>query len=129
MEKYTVSLEIAKQLEDNGWVKETEYHWMHNITGVEPDKVMHKFQTATWKIYRKIQNGGVIQYYSAPIAEEILEQLPFLIKDAYLEIDQNGNDEWVLYYEDNPLVEKCYSKKLSDALALLWIELKKNNLI
>jgi len=70
MEKHCVSLELAKQLKETGWKKETEFEWGQHRNGkwaIEP----HSFISA-------LKDSDDISpiTYPAPFATEILEELP-----------------------------------------------------
>jgi hypothetical protein len=153
IEKYCVSLEIAKKLKEAGWDKKTNFIYA----------VDNLWYTTNMNGIAK--NGACLSHenlvllddkFSAPITEEILEELPiflltgsqplqkqdinslFMMKHYYYDykkrIRENLNselfytDEWEVgyrnYYEYNQI-----SKVLADALALLWVKLKEHNLI
>jgi len=106
MKKHCVSLELAEQLKIAGWKKETEFCWTKNSFGV-------------WGleyIEEGLNNG---QGMPAPLATEILEELPVGIKvENYKSI--NGNKVMVKLALEN---ETCWGN-LPDALAKMWLYLR-----
>ena len=127
--KHCVSLELAKELKEAGWKKETEfYHDWKN------DRIISKI--------KDIDIGWYKDCYSAPLATEILEELPKFIdedEEYNLHIEKVVNNDFIIRYEDGNAMtysgrngeEDYYScgKSLSDALAKMWLYLKKENLL
>ncbi len=72
MERHTVSLEIAKQLKEAGWKKETEFWWYEYISAVDKEnKLVLENIEPHWTVNDKTKTK-----YPAPLATEILEELP-----------------------------------------------------
>lgn len=121
MEKHCVLLETAKKLKEAGWNDNTRF--IFNNSG----DLVAKY---------KCKN-----YYNAPLAYSILEKLPFIITDCcieyVLEIDKDkSNNKNIIRYKEKSGYMNCYltediisHKRLSDALALMWIWLKENGYI
>lgn len=63
MEKHCVSLEIAEQLKEVGWRKETEFWWKERLDGWELISDMN------------IVLNGDGKWFPAPLATEILEDV------------------------------------------------------
>ena len=124
MEKYCVSLEIAKKLKEAGWKKETEF-WWHETMKVElVDKVWYKGV--------KEDVGG--RFFPAPITDEILEELPYEIKIQdrfYWLCIEKEPDHYIVFYKDEnkDISEFREDKSLPNALAKMWLYLKSNNLL
>lgn len=144
MEEYCVDLERAKQLKENGFPQDSEFYWnIHKAGGsVFPldDNLNKKFASYQEKVGI---NAVCYATYSAPTSDEILKELPREIKDLnfeyfyHLKIEKSPiHDEmyfisygitsqdraWMEYYNTD-------DKKLSNALAKMWIFLKKEGYI
>ncbi len=66
--KYVVSLEVAKRMVDAGWKKKTEfYHILIKIPYEEK---------SIWAIYPLEEQDFDNEKYSAPLSDEILDELP-----------------------------------------------------
>ena len=101
---HCVSLEIAKQLKESGWKKETEF-----CLEVDDEEV------------RIVKYGSYIcsrKYYLAPLSDEILEELP---ENTEIKKVKKG---YYIYINSNSIVDKS----LPNALAEMWIFLKKGKL-
>ena len=107
-EKHVTSLEISKQLKEAGWTKETEFWWVHNKLRDE-DKLCYGL-TQCFKDHPESW-----EYYPAPLATEILEELTNDQINDYTE--QQGN---ILDWDDTVNLFRN-----PDALAKLWLHLKK----
>ncbi len=72
MSKHTVDLPRAKKLKKLGWEKETLFRWrvFYNLKTNKPNNAEAEL------IYGKRKAAGIHFNYSAPIASEILEELP-----------------------------------------------------
>lgn len=128
MEKYCVSLEIAKKLKDAGWKKETEFWWEHHFKEIDNGQ-------GVTELISKIELNSrsyVGEFYPAPISGEILEELPATItKDGFsaiLEIRIHNNTKDVCYYHPHLFFAET-DKSLPNALAKMFIYLKSNNLL
>lgn len=127
MEKHVVSLEIAKKLKEMRWEKETNYSFtnLYRVDG--------KFDLVN--ITKKQCRGKLV--YAAPLATEILEELPKWWKHdrgQMLEIIYSDGDVYWVNYTDYtgscpPNVPEIEDKSLPDALARMWLYLKENNLL
>jgi len=142
MEKYCVSLEIAKKLVEAGWKKETEFCYKVNI--VLPTNGFTEVCEYEIISKDKIKPKKRVEFYPAHLSDEILEEFPDSIKEYkfYIFKDERGygvgystddeNEEHrVLGQKENerdneiPFIEKS----LPNALALMYIYLKSNNLL
>ncbi len=111
-DKHVVSLEIAKQLKDAGWQKETEFWW---DLFTPPELTQSKSSNKEYQI-------------SAPLATEILEELP-----REVSIKQYPENDSVRYQvghnaDKMTLQTYRYNNNLCDALAEMWLYLRKEKL-
>lgn len=132
MDKYTVSLEIAKQLKEAGWNKETSFVYfaqteytdnlhLKDRIGFYNDTIKLAYRDEIIGLGKALSNGFEI-VYEAPIAEEILEELPNGIK-----IVKYAEGYFVSYAEPNNI--ESDETSLSNALAKMWLELKRAELL
>lgn len=130
MKDFCVDLEISKELKENGYFQETLNWYIEDIK--------------TGKIYfNKSQYPTESKTYYAPFPDEILKELPREIKDPnfdyfyHLKIEKSPiHDEmYLISYgitsQDRAWMEQYNTddKKLSNALAKMWIYLKKEGYI
>lgn len=129
MKNHVTTLEISKRLKEKGYPQSSELCWTQKNKVIET-LAAHRF--------------GEFKC-SAPLATELLEQLP-----AYLEkekTDEKDSELWMLtmakfngsggrtpYYvtyelHGGHLYIHQHSDSLPDALAEMWIYLKENNLL
>ena len=144
--QHITSLEMSQKLKEAGWIKDTPFWWVHNKPRDE-DKLCYGL-TQCFKDHPESW-----EYYPAPLATELLEELPAKISDktwlAYFKSENGygGICEKVGYYEWERLldgsvihkkiiefsacckdpIDKIQYFSLPDALAKLWIYLKKEN--
>ena len=145
MEKHCVSLELAKEMKKTGWKKKTEFWWFE-------DRQYVKFDSKKWKD-DFAKDWGLMNFkitddcISAPLATEILEELPPSIKTKYghenrsvyiyLQIDKHHdirkgyrcryvpefNPEAICWFQ-NEFIDISFP----DVLAEMWIYLKKEKI-
>ena len=118
MEKHCVSLEIAKQLKEAGWEKETEFWWCD--FGVDGFKLLPRRMKPQPSMDR-------ICSMEAPLATEILEELP-----REVSIKQYPENDSVRYQVGHNVDKMAlqtfrYSNNLCDALGEMWLYLRKEN--
>jgi len=101
MEKHCVSLEIAKQLKEAGWKKETEFWWV-------------ECSDKSWAINNTFAQNYKNKYPS-PLATEILEELT---NDQISEYTEKADS--ILDWDDTVNVFRS-----ANALAKMWLCLKK----
>ena len=118
---HCVSLELAKELAKNGWSKKTEFWW-----------TQHKEQqdNPAYKDCAMICDKETLEMYPiefwnvfpAPIATEILEELPEdLTKNgSFLASVKCNNGFSVSYTDDDP---EYFDESLPNALAKMWLYL------
>jgi len=116
-------LSICQEAKEKGVVIESSFHWFEAHEGSD-----------TWYLSDKIGIPGC-GYVPAPLTDEILQVLPKNIlknsKTYWLTIDKAG-DCFNAYYKNDETLERnprFNDKKLSNALLLLAIELKKEGII
>lgn len=132
MKEYCVDLELAKELKENGFFQNTKFCWEEDYldgTG-QPDIILLKNRN----------RFPEANYYSAPTSDEILKELPSEIYKNYgqsygLLIAKNygedNRDGYSVDYDNdgNSEVEIFADLKLSNALAKMWLYLKKEGYI
>jgi hypothetical protein len=121
--KHCVSLELAKQLDKAGWKKETEFVWAigredkkaYLIEIPSGDTMLELEKPTKGKHY--IQE--ISKLYPAPLATEILEELP-----DYTTIYRigKGNKCWHCLTEKDDLK---LADTLLNVLAKMWLYLRK----
>lgn len=138
----TVSIETAKLLKENGFRQDTDYAYNDvELLEVRGNPYCEYFDRYYCSWY-KIKNG--LQCYSAPTTDELLEELPYLIKffdgdigaTLSINLDENpttSNRQWFCYYAKHfNHVSICHcelNELLPEALALMWLHLRKEGLI
>ncbi len=126
MNKYTVSLGRAKKLDKAGWEKETLFNWVKLWS---PEKPKGEFN---WKL--KYQDD---RDYSAPIASEILEELPKVLRkkgelsNLRIQFANSFIDTTYEDFYDRQIIRTTHDVKddIANALADMWLYLKKEKLI
>lgn len=104
-----MTLETAKLLKENGWDKETEKVWCETWNNLAEQR--------TWDIHYYDENDKVNPQIFSPSLEELLAVMPDTLRvkqDVVL---------LVLAYLQREITD------LGNELALLWIKLKKEELI
>ena len=133
MEKHVTSLEWSRKLKEAGWKKGTEFWWI--ITSTTNWHVSYGKPDKTWQ---KMNQGN---FYPAPLATELLEELPNSLYTLdsryhfYLSWE-SVNDKKQYNCELTPhepvcertlsLAKTVYGETLPNALAAMWCYLNKN---
>jgi len=137
MEKHCVSLELAKELKEAGWKKETEFWWEEWIKNAHTPYKSYLVREKRNIPYLE----GRMEYISAPLATEILEDLPAYITQGkwehILKILKIEKENYSVNYTNNECrsLGDCFcrqmfvDKPLPNVLAKMWLYLKKNNLL
>ena len=116
MEKYCVSLEIAKQLKEEGWKKETEFAWGKDIR-YQFDGEYGLVNTSQYILTSAKDNWE--EYFSAPLATEILEEL----NDSQMHL-------YLMQRYGIATAQSCLDMiRDINEIAKCWLYLKKNNLL
>lgn len=131
MEKYVVSLELAKRMKELGWKKETEFYWQR------------KTQNENYDIVR--YNDDIYEdCLSAPLFAEIWEELPVTIEKKIGDrlgifdltmIKNNKNETIIVYF--NQLFKRrlregnkpCFNINPAEAIGELWCWLNEIEII
>lgn len=117
MKNHCVSLELAKLMDKAGWKKETEFYWGLKVPGkINPTPTLYSKEIAS--IYIKNKVG---EFYSAPLATEILEE--FKREKVYIDFGQMRFDEIENYWvrKNNIVMTDVI---FDDALAKMWLYLR-----
>lgn len=135
----TVSIELAKQLKDKEFPQENSYFYWTFWSSKEKPKPKNILMNK-----EEIKHGTNISInikkIAAPIAEEILDQLPWSFRpkeDNMHEIEIFKTGKWSINYRNrvdgfSMLLEgdeRIFETILADAAAQMWLYLKKNNLL
>ena len=122
MDKHCVSLEIAKELKEAGWNKKTEFSYCDTA-----DKRFNENAERYW-LYpketvsaRKYNSKGKDIQYPAPLATEILEELP-----KFMTITKLDDNNYSVLFLGTDI--QFMDINLCNALAKMWLYLKKENL-
>lgn len=115
IEKHVVSLEIAKQLKEAGWTKETEFWWVI----YDKDWFLAHIDEGLTDTNNQIP---------APLATEILEELP---KGKIRILNRYKHYEVYFEHDDKLPIDQQYITNMSlpEALANMWLYLKKEKLL
>lgn len=121
MKEYCVDLEIAKELKENGFPQESFIDWLYNATD-EWCLVSQECSAYDKDRWVEIDKNRVC---SAPTSDEILKELPNQIEKRRLEIIAGENSFLAIYEKGNMKLSGHLNDKLSNSLASLWLNLKK----
>lgn len=137
----TVSLETAKALKEAGFRQEMHFYWRcptefaikkipQAYANYEPELIAEKWSP---------NPHGAIQPIAAPTTDELLEELPEIVKffidcpGASLSIQFTSDRTYFCYYAKHlNHIAICHSElneSLPEALAQMWLWLKKENLL
>lgn len=123
MKEFCVDLELAKELKENGFPQRSQFKWCED----------EENYPESWVAYDTSAMGCTKDIVcSAPCSDEILKELPDQT-DGYLQI--LTDELWEVGYADHGeftyIEGNFYEKdqKLSNALAKLWLYLKKEGYI
>ncbi len=121
MKEYCVDLEIAKKLEENKFPQKSYFCYRKNI-------FCNQFP-----LERKNKYGyKILTIYSAPTSDEILKELEKYDLNLHITYDTFTKEYSIIdaqygFEEDN---DSCKNnKKLSNAVAKMWLYLKKEGYI
>jgi len=112
--EHCTSLEISKQIKVAGWKKEMEFWWVYRNKDY-PYKLEYGHPVAL-----SLESDII----PAPLATEILEELPYKINEHYLTITKDVENYYNVHYGSRILVTGI---GLSNALAKLWLYLQKES--
>lgn len=136
MKEYCVDLELAKELKENGFPQEnSNFYWQ--INHLFNNNLYFRFKDSLGFNYEQyLQEDSGQEIYSAPTSDEILKELPnYISKDIIYDLTiKNYPATFIVYYkncfEEKELIDFRFTdKKLSNALAKMYIYLKKEGYI
>jgi hypothetical protein len=118
----TVSLETAKALRNAGFRQDCWYFWGENDNGF----CLHPATDEPYALVGK--------WFAAPTTDELLEELPKWFQwqnyAATLHIMVGTEFKWLISYRSTKHVpHSTLDKELSEALAQMWLWLKKEGLL
>jgi len=113
MKEFCVDLELAKELKENGFPQDTDKVW-YKYGNPLIDEYTDEIVSRLWANNYKVRENNI--QCSAPISDEILKELP---PNSYCGKDK---ENFICAYLD---FEEEDKKKLSNALAKMWLYLKK----
>lgn len=129
MKEFCIDLKLAKELKKEGFPQKTHFSYAKSLKYGNLHLTTKELMTgwiAVWEIY------------DAPTSDELLKELPFEINEYILEIIRYETGTIEADYTRYGLIDEdveylIQSKKLfyksSDALAELWLDLKKEGYI
>lgn len=133
MKKYTVSLQLAKELKKAGFPQETQFYYQ----GVQKEIDNEKGYALNFK--ENLYSHKDIINVAAPIADEILGKLPAIIKYnnlvPHLMIEKSwlrGEWYWMVYFADysvGTILDGQSDLTLANAAAKMYVYLEKHNLL
>ena len=125
LESHMVSLEIAKLLKEAGWGKETEFCWALCADTSSTNFGGGEFRITTGGLPKETK----VENYPAPLATEILEELPRGISIS--QYPKNDSLRYSVGHNAGKLALQNfrYNNNLCDALVEMWLYLKKENLL
>lgn len=140
----TTSLELSKQLKENGFPQESKFWYVNTGEDQNPENYILVVDAPTSEAFSEAE------MYAAPTAEEILdllpvyaqfekESLPFEFR-MHKAIGGEFPDEYEIFYcryrriitdkEDNYQERgRCWSESLAEAAGKCWLYLKKEGLL
>ena len=122
MKEFCVDLEIAKELEKEGFIQNT--HFYHRIQKDGIGEFTDFCDTKSNSPFMKFK-----ALYSAPTSDELLKELPECILGKNTSYHHYIWKEAIAYRDDNIELICFYDKKLTNALAKMWLYLKKEGYI
>lgn len=140
-EELCVSLELAKDLKQNGYPQESLHYWKNYMLTAYEWQKQNSFwlSDSTYDIdeeaydnyYRKRKPD--MEIYTAPTSTEIGEKLPNEVviqrKTVILPDGTEIENQWCAIYVAGENTTFEYDENETNARAKLWIWLKKNNLL
>lgn len=131
MTNHVTSLEVSKKLKEVGWKKETEFWWITKTrinsgdghSGWYKEEVKGIFELS----YGKQGYVNSVRF-PAPLATELLEELPINSKGGYNLTMYKYDIGYYAGYADSKN-EDCIANTLPNALAKMYLYLTKKGLI
>jgi hypothetical protein len=130
-----ISLQTAKLLREAGWPQEGDYYWVEKFpmfleadslvaVDVLNERLLHSVLSKEAK--------DLIKTFAAPDVSNLLEAMPLMEFRLYvLEVpeSQGGGKDYLAYPVGEHEQITGRSRNPSDALALLWLSLRKQGII
>ena len=134
LQDITVSLELAKELKEAGYPQESLFYWINDSIDSEYF-IGGNFQNNEDEEEPYIDFDWLKEekrdFYSAPTVAELGEALPKRVGEGRLVIEWNDIESvksWLVRYYGGSGGYGC-QKKLADAMAKMWLYLKKEGLL
>lgn len=126
MNKHVVSLELAKRLKEAGYPQESEFVWIFRES-MYADRHYEVNRKNEWQLIPRIKEPTDTcgEQVAAPLATELLEQLPITTKITVKLSINSGSRGYIVQYDKFEIGK--YS--LPDALAEMYLYLNENNLL
>ena len=131
IENHVCSLEMSKKLAEAGWKKETEFWWIDRQDNVKNarNKGFELCSEYDFAYY----NRDAIKY-PAPLATDILEELPPAFKEDDYQISMEMENEcfWCVMYTNVHTQTVDYEtkdKSFINALTQMWLYLKQEKIL
>lgn len=122
----TVTLETAKLLKEDGFIQDTYFHYEEN-----PRILEERTDSELPFILFVNKSPGIGEIFAAPTTDELFEELPSTIwvqkedKEYRLRLEKMNNGFMVEYGDK----VRIYEQSLPEALAQMWLWLKKQGLL
>jgi len=121
LEQQVVSLDLSKQLKEAGYPQEGLWFWA---------KTSEDGEKWVWELGRWA-NGYIGDKIIAPTVAELGEALPSWFEDKSI-IMFNDCDQWFVQFRKDAfgkMIRDCNDEILANAMAEMWLYLKKEKLI
>ena len=132
MTTHVVSLEVAEQLKESGWKKIGIVCW-YNVYNQYLGKSEWSVGVCGQDEHNGFRNADILTTSPAPVATEILEELPVNIKGSVLEMYKFERKYGCGYRDNVDPMPSCIAfvtaDTLPNALGLMWLYLKKEQLL
>ena len=122
-----VSLQTAKMLKESGFRQDSPFNWVEYSSEFMPKVCFAEYG---------IDNIRHIKICSAPTTDELLEEIPYALRyddaDYWFQIQKLKHESYDVRYSDwqHMKVKKMFQdESLPEALAQMWLYLKKENLL
>lgn len=131
VENHVVSLGLSKELKEAGYPQEGEFWWYrYKPSGIKFTLLRYSHESFE---YARSVNSPYVEYFAAPLASELMERLP----DEFFPTKHLEQGGWAIMANCEPsntpylIYKDCLirSEKLCDALALMWLYLRREGVI
>lgn len=111
----TTSLVTSKLLKENGFRQDTELSFVHYSNG--------QWYVEKLIVLKGLKNFKSIEWYSAPTLDELLSELPFNTRILKLNFSFEVECGNIIYHK------KIINENLPDALAQMWLHLRREGIV